>query len=197
MLYFLEIQQERKMVLLSIILLCIVIFLIFYMTYERFSYFSIRSIPCPPISSVIFGHLSDLWSAHSYSEQLRKWTLEYGSIYGIFEGIHPVYVISDVKLIQEVFVTQFNRFYARRIPLANRILGEERLHVFATNSYEQWKRQRTILTPAFSSSKMKRLIPIIDSCLDIFMEQLLLKKNEKFINILDLYKRLIMDMICK
>lgn len=185
------------MLLLSLILLCVLLLLISYLIYNRFCYFSIRSIPNPPISSLIFGHLSDLWSARSYSEQLHEWTLEYGSVYGIFEGLHPVYVVSDLKMIQEIFVTQFQRFYARRTPLSNRILGVERLHVFATNSSEQWKRQRTILNPAFSTYKMKRLVPTIDSSINIFMEKLSLQKNEKSLNILELYKRLTMDIICK
>ncbi|CAF3694472.1 unnamed protein product [Rotaria sp. Silwood1] len=185
------------MLMLSFILLCIVVFLISYLIYNRFCYFANRSIPSPPIPSIIFGHLSDLWSARSYSEQLHKWTHKYGSIYGIFEGIHPVYVISDVKIIQEIFVTQFHRFYGRRTQLSNRILGQERLHVFATNSNDQWKRQRTILNPAFSISKMKRIIPIMDSSIDVFIEKLSLKNNEKIINILDFYKRLTMDIICR
>ncbi|CAF3885510.1 unnamed protein product, partial [Rotaria magnacalcarata] len=119
--------------------------------------------------------------ASSYSEQLHKWRLQYGSVYGIFE---------------EIFISQFHRFYARRIPLSNRILGQGRLHVFATNSNEQWKRQRTILNPAFGTSKMKRLIPMMNSSISILVEQLFLKTNEKKINILDFYKRLTIDIIC-
>ncbi len=183
--------------MLTIILLFIVLFLICCIISEHYSYFSNRSILNPPIRSIVYGHLSDLWSAHSYSEQLRQWTIQYGSIYGIFEGIRPVYVISDVKLLQEIFLTQFDRFYARRTPLINKILGDKRLHLFATNSNKEWKRQRMILNPAFSSLKLKQLTPIINSCIDIFIEQLSYEKTEILINILDFYKRLTMDIICK
>lgn len=183
--------------MLSFILFCTFISLIFYLIYHRFCYFSIRSIPNPPIRSVLFGHLSELWSVPSYSEQIRKWTLQYGSVYGIFEGLRPVYVISDIKIIQEIFIKQFHHFYARRTPLSNRILGSDSLHVFATNSSQQWKRQRTVLNPAFSTSKMKRSMPIIESCIDIFFGQLRANKDKEIINILDYFKRLTLDVICK
>ncbi|CAF3694253.1 unnamed protein product [Rotaria socialis] len=149
--------------------------------YKRYCYFSNRSILCPPISSLIFDHLSNVWSASSYSEQLHKWGLQCSSVYGIFEGVRPVYVVSDTNPIIR----------------SNRLLGQDRLHVFATNSNEQWKRQRTILNPTFSTSKMKRLLPMMNSSINIFIAQLFMKTNENKINILDFYKRLTIDIICK
>ncbi|CAF4852218.1 unnamed protein product [Rotaria socialis] len=147
--------------------------------YKRYCYFSNRSILCPPISSLIFDHLSNVWSASSYSEQLHKWGLQCSSVYGIFEGVRPVYVVSDTNPIIR----------------SNRLLGQDRLHVFATNSNEQWKRQRTILNPTFSTSKMKRLLPMMNSSINIFIAQLFMKTNENKINILDFYKRLTIDII--
>jgi cytochrome P450 len=185
------------MVLLSLVFICIILFLLIYLIYNRFCYFSNRSIPCPPISSIIFGHLSDLWSAKSYSEQLRKWTRQYGSVYGLFEGTRPVYVISDIKFIEEIFITQFACFYARRVSLANRLLGREHFNVLSANIAQLWKRQRKILNPTFSGAKMRRLLPTVETCVNIFMERLSLIINEPIINIYEIYKRLTMDVICK
>ena len=185
------------MFLLSIFLLCFLLFLIIYFIYDRFCYFSNRSIPSPPISSIIFGHLSDLWSAKLYSQQLYKWTGQYGSVYGLFEGIRPVYVISDIKVIEEIFVTQFSRFYSRRTTLANRTLGKEHFNVFSANIAHLWKKQRKILNPTFSAAKMKRLLPTVETCINVFMERLALTSTEATINIYEIYKRLTMDVICK
>jgi len=165
--------------------------------YDRFCYFSNRSIPCPPISSIIYGHLSVLWSAKSYSKQLHKWTQQYGSVYGLFEGTRPVYVTSDIKFIQEIFITQFTRFHARRMSLANRILGKEHFNVLSANTAQLWKKQRKILNPTFSGAKMKRLLPTIETCINIFIERLSLTMNGTIINIYEIYKRLTMDVICK
>ena len=185
------------MFILPLVLIGIVLSLLVYLIYNRFSYFSKRSIPSPPIPSILFGHLTDLWSAKSYSEQLRQWTSQYGSVYGLFEGTRPLYVISDIKFMEEVFVTQFSRFYSRRTSLANRILGKDNCNVLSTNVAQMWRKQRKILNPTFSGAKMRRLLPTVETCLKIFLEKLSLKSNDTPFNIYEIYKRLTMDVICK
>ncbi|CAF1044944.1 unnamed protein product [Adineta steineri] len=151
----------------------------------------------PPVSSLIYGHLSQLWSADSYSKQLRKWSLQYGSIYGLFEGFRPVYVVSDLEFIQEVFISQFTRFCARRMLFIHRMLGDRQLNVFGARSIEQWTRQRRILNPTYSISKMKQLLPTLESCTDIFIEKLTSTISNEIINIQEFYLRLSMDIICR
>lgn len=185
------------MFILPCLLISVLLCLIIYFIYQRFQYFAQRSIPSPPIPSIVFGHLKDLWSAKSYSEQLRQWTRDYGSMYGLFEGIRPVYVISDIKIIEEIFVTQFSRFYSRRITLANRILGKENFNVLSANISSLWKKQRKILSPTFTSAKMKRLFPTVQTCINIFIDRLTSTPNNAVINIYEIYKRLTMDVICR
>lgn len=184
------------MFIVSSLLVCILLCLVVYLIIHRFRYFSNRSIPSPPIPSILFGHLKDLWSAKSYSEQLRQWTRQYGSVYGLFEGTRPIYIISDIKLIEEIFVTQFSRFYSRRITLANRILGKENFNVLSANIAQLWKKQRKILSPTFSAAKMKRLLPTVETCVNLFIERLALTPKDTIINIYEIYKRLTMDVIC-
>ncbi len=144
-------------------------------------------------SSLIFGHLSELWSAKLYSEQIQKWSRQYG----LFEGTRPVYVISDIKFIEEVFITQFSRFYSRGPHLGSEILGHEYDNLLSTNTAQIWKRQRKILNPTFSGAKMKRLLPTVQTCVHIFMEKIKTIPNQTIINIYEMYKRLTIDVICK
>ncbi len=185
--------------IILILLIFIILFLVVvvYLTYDRFCYFSKRSIPCPPMPSVIFGHLPDLWSAKLYSEQLQKWTRQYGSVYGLFQGTRPVYVVSDIKFIEEVFITQFARFYSRGPHLGSEILGKEYDNILTTNTAEIWKRQRKILNPAYSGAKIRRLLPTIDTCINIFIERLASTQNGTVINVFEMFKRLTIDIICK
>jgi cytochrome P450 len=180
-----------------LLLLGLVLFVVVYLIYNRFSYFSNRSIPSPPISSLIFGHLSELWSAKLYSEQIQKWSRQYGSIYGLFEGTRPVYVISDIKFIEEVFITQFARFYSRGPHLGSEILGHEYDNLLSTNTDQIWKRQRKILNPTFSGAKIKRLLPTVQTCVNIFMEKIITIPNKTILNIYEMYKRLTIDVIWK
>ena len=186
------------MVILLVFLLFLTIcFLTCCYIHHRLSYFSRCSIPSPPISSLIYGHLSQLWSAHSYSKQLQTWSSQYGPIYGLFEGLRPVYVVSDLNFIQEVFVSQFTRFSARRMLFIHRILGTRQLNVFGARSVEQWARQRRILNPTYSVSKMKQLLPTLQACTNVFMEKLTSVTPTESINIQELYLGLTMDVICE
>jgi cytochrome P450 len=185
------------MVMLLVLLLLTICFLVYWFIRHRYSYFLRRSIPSPPISSLIYGHLFELWSADSYSEQLRTWSSQYGPVYGVFEGLRPVYVVSDLDFIQEVFVSQFTRFCARRRLFIHRILGDRQLNVFGSRIAEQWTRQRKILNPTYSISKMKQLLPTLQVCTDVFMEKLTLTIPTESINIQELYLRLAMDIICE
>ena len=176
------------MSIIPILLIFIIVFLVACIFYHRFCYFSNRSIPSPPIPSIIYGHLSDLLSVKSYSKQLQIWTRQYGSVYGIFEGTCPIYVVSDIKFIEEIFVTQFSRFPARRTTLGSRILGEEHSNVFTTNEAERWKKQRKTLNPTFSGAKMRRLLPTVEVCMNIFIERLkVMTKETALINIYEIY----------
>jgi hypothetical protein len=49
-----------------------------------------------------------------FSSQIQAWTRQFGPIYGLFEGTRPMYVVSDVDFLQEVFIKQFSSFHSRR-----------------------------------------------------------------------------------
>jgi cytochrome P450 len=81
--------------------------------------------------------------------------------------------------------------------LINRVLGKERFNVLTANISQLWKKQRKILNPTFSGAKMRRLLPTVDTCVNIFIEKLAQTKDGTIFNIYEIYKRLTMDVICK
>ena len=189
-------HNKQNMTLLSLLLFCVVVLLAVYVVYQRLCYFSKRSIPCPPIPSIFFGHLATLWSVKSFSEQLHQWTQQYGTVYGLFEGLRPMLVISDVGFIEEIFIKQFARFSSRRQALLGHVLGEKRAHVFSARNLFNWKRQRKVLQPLFGGPKMKRLLPTMETCMDVFMEKLAETTDGTTIDMFAFYKRVTMDVIC-
>jgi hypothetical protein len=102
---------------LTLILLTVVLCLIVAYLWNlkcQYDYFKRHNIPGPP-PTFLFGHYLTFWSTDSYSRQLEQWTKQYGSIYGLFEGSRPMYVVSDVDFIQEVYIKQFASFHSRRL----------------------------------------------------------------------------------
>jgi cytochrome P450 len=110
----------------------------------------------------------------------------------IFIGTRPVYIVSDVSFLQEVFITQFSNFDGRHVPLLTHILGRDRLHVFASSG-NQWRCHRQILVPAFSSIKLKKMTSKINECVKTFVD---LSKDGD-INIPNRLKQFTLDVICK
>ncbi|CAF1404741.1 unnamed protein product [Adineta steineri] len=78
--------------ILTIFLLAITLCLIFgyiCILKSRCNYFKQRGLSGPsPV--LFFGHYRILWSLPNLSEQLRQWTQQYGSIYGLLEGTRPM-----------------------------------------------------------------------------------------------------------
>src|ERR1700733_6571562 len=81
---------------------------------SRYNYFKRHGIPGPP-HRFFFGHYKTLWSTKSFSKLIQQWTRQYGSIYGLFAGTQPMYVVSDVDFLQEVYIKQFSSFHLRNI----------------------------------------------------------------------------------
>ena len=180
---------------LSLILFSVVIALVIYYIFvlkQRYQFFSDRHVRTPPFQ-FFFGHMRTLWNADSFHRQLESWTKEYGKIYGIYEGSLPTFIVSDPDFLREVFIKQFNVFHARK----SSILDDLSHNIFSTSG-SKWRRQRHVVSPAFSPTKLKSMSPLINGCIDDAMNKLIehVEKGDQF-NIYTYYKRMTMDAICK
>ncbi|KAK6009597.1 hypothetical protein OSTOST_25465, partial [Ostertagia ostertagi] len=45
---------------------------------------------------------------------LQEWTKTYGAVYGIQEGLRRTLVVSDVGMIRDLFMKQYDYFYGRK-----------------------------------------------------------------------------------
>ncbi|CAG2102956.1 unnamed protein product [Medioppia subpectinata] len=87
-----------------------------------------------------------------------QWQKLYGTVYGIYSGNRPVLIVAEPELIKQICVKDFNVFTdrntnTRRHPILSRHLVAE--------SGDDWKRIRSIVTPTFSSGKMKKMLSAI------------------------------------
>ena len=183
------------MIVFDILVACLLTVLVayFWTLNGRYSYFRERRIPSPPFS-FFFGHYKTIWSTPLLTRQLQKWTRQFGSIYGLYEGTRPLYIVSDVEFLREVFINQFSSFHSRRLPFIIRKSKNSVAHLLGSSG-ETWHRQRLVLNPAFSSTKLRLMTPMIDDCVDALMRKL--NEINGGVNIYLLYKRLTMDVICK
>ncbi|NWU55221.1 CP3A9 protein, partial [Dromas ardeola] len=83
---------------------------------------------------------------------------KYGKVWGIYDGRQPVVAVVDPQIIKTVLVKECYSTFTnrRRFDLA----GVLRNAVSLAED-EQWKRIRTVLSPTFTSGKLKEMFPII------------------------------------
>ncbi|XP_065500652.1 cytochrome P450 3A21-like [Caloenas nicobarica] len=100
------------------------------------------------------------------SMEYRKGLLEYdtecfqkyGKIWGIYDGRQPVLAVTDPQIIKAVLVKEFYSTFTNRRNLD--LVGMLRDAVSIAED-EQWKRLRTVLSPTFTSGKLKEMFPIM------------------------------------
>ena len=185
--------------LFTLILLTLVVCLIVAYLWNlksHYDYFKRQHLPGPsPV--FLFGHYLTIWSTHAYSRQLQKWTQQYGSIYGLFEGSRPMYVVSDVDFLQEVYIKQFASFHSRRLPLIMKQNGGQKVHILAASGVK-WRRQRHVINPTFSTAKLKLMSPLVNHYIQSLINKVKhFADNKEEFNIYEMYKRLTMNVICK
>lgn len=83
---------------------------------------------------------------------------KYGKIWGIYDGRKPVMVILDPTIIKTILVKECYTYFTnrRKFPLNGDLES-----AVSIASDEQWKRIRTVLSPTFTSGRLKEMYPLI------------------------------------
>ena len=111
----------------------------------------------------------------------------------IYNGLKPSLVVGDPELIKDILVKDFHNFTDRR--KGTNIHPILRQHLVLAEG-EQWKRVRGIVSPSFSSGKMKRMYPLIKECLNEFLDALdVIAREGKDLDVKLAYGNYTMDVI--
>ena len=138
---------------------------IFYMGWKKMSFFRNLGIPedpgTYPIGSQPQWELfsGNLAFVNLFDKQYKQFEgLKMYGWYGTF-GL-PQLVVQDMDLVKDVLIKDFDHFVDRRE------------FTFGSNKYlanmltilkgEKWKAMRTLMSPVFTSGKLKLMVPLID-----------------------------------
>lgn len=140
---------------------------IWYYFKDTHNFFKERGIPYP----TSFPLVGSLWQAMfqriPFSEAIKYiYNISPDAKYvGFFDLMTPVIAIRDIELVKSITVKNFEHFVDHRSfqnsemePLFNK-------NLFALRG-ERWKEVRTLLSPAFTSSKMKAMFKLMHECGD-------------------------------
>ncbi|XP_030221068.1 thromboxane-A synthase isoform X1 [Gadus morhua] len=93
----------------------------------------------------------------------------HGRVCGYYIGRRPIVVLADPDIIRQVTVKGFSTFPNR---LNNNFAPKPMSDCLLMLRDEQWKRVRSVLTPSFSSAKMREMVPLINTATDVLMNNL-------------------------
>ncbi|XP_076416789.1 lithocholate 6-beta-hydroxylase-like [Peromyscus maniculatus bairdii] len=160
-----------------------------YGTYSN-GIFKKLGIPGPkplPFLGTILGYRNGLWK---FDIDCYK---KYGKIWGFYDGRQPMLAITDPEIIKTVLVKEcYSVFTNRR---ASGPLGFMKKSINLSED-EEWKRLRTLLSPTFTSGKLKEMFPIIGQYGDTLVKNLRREEERgKPVNIKDILGAYSMDVI--
>ncbi|XP_005413824.1 PREDICTED: cytochrome P450 3A11-like isoform X3 [Chinchilla lanigera] len=136
-----------------------------YGTYTH-GHFKRLGIPGPKPLPFLGNLLSYFKGTWKFDVECYK---KYGKIWGLYEGRHPVLFITDPDMIKTVLVKEFYSAFTNHKPIRPAVLMRKSLF---SSEDGQWKRIRTLLSPTFSSGKLKEMFPIIEQYADVLLKNL-------------------------
>lgn len=168
-------------ILVSVILLGIFIFQKFQNHRNYFDKHGILYMKPLPV-------LGNMWPALSMREPLveclnRAYKLHEDAKYvGFFDFGTPVVVLKDLDLVKSVTVKNFDHFVNHR-----GFVDPEQEPLFGNNLFSlhdnKWREIRNLLSPAFTSSKMKGMFKLMSDCASNFVDFLAEKSQKKPLDI--------------
>ncbi|XP_073931685.1 cytochrome P450 3A11-like [Castor canadensis] len=147
-------------------------------------------IPGPkplPLLGTSLSYIKGLWK---FDTECYK---KYGKMWGLYDGKSPVLAIMDAEMIKTVLVKEFYSTFTNRRDIGP--LGFMGKAVSIAKD-EEWKRIRALLSPAFTSGKLKEMFPIITQYGDVLVKNLKQEaEKDKPVTMKDIFGAYSMDVI--
>ena len=106
----------------------------------------------------------------------------YGRVYGGYAITGKYLIVNEPDLIKEIFVKSFNVFPQHKLINISQSPKLDNMLFFMPGN-DNWKRVRSIITPAFTSGKLKAMMSQISDITDNFVTHLeAFEKTGKKIN---------------
>ncbi|XP_047021202.1 cytochrome P450 6a2-like [Helicoverpa zea] len=185
---------------LSGILLVVLLFLtallaVFHYTSRGRKYWLNRNVPyrepCP-----LFGNFGATFTMRrSYTRMLKFFYDNYRGykFVGLFQARRPTLMVLDLDVAKTVFSKEFQCF-SDRVSVSTDTQREPLLRNLANMSGAEWKAMRHIVTPTFSSAKMKAMFPLIAECAQT-LKTIMLKEAVEDMNVPSVMMRFTTDVI--
>ncbi len=130
---------------------------------RRFNYWSRHGVSGPKF----FEYKGFFTIHHDWTvEQIKK----YGRVYGAYDLFGRNLIVNEPDLIRDIMVKDFHNFPNRKNINLGR--GLTNYSIFFLPGNEDWKRIRSIVSPTFTSGKLRQMMSSISDISDKFVHNL-------------------------
>ncbi|XP_072453776.1 cytochrome P450 3A12-like [Notamacropus eugenii] len=118
---------------------------------------------------------------------------KYGKIWGFYDGRQPVLAVTDPEILKSVLVKECYSIFTNRRDFGPTGILESAVSVAED---DQWKRIRTVLSPTFTSGKLKEMFSIINRYGDVLVKNMWkAAEKSKPVTMKDIFGAYSMDVI--
>ncbi|XP_050716925.1 cytochrome P450 3A41-like isoform X2 [Eriocheir sinensis] len=166
----------------------------------RHSFWSSRGVPSPPALPFI-GHFHKEYFIDAQGVEFIKENYKkhyHSMMFGMYDFFNPVLVIFDPDMIKNVMVRDFDHFTdLRDFHLKTGVERDEMVsEMLSLKNGADWKNLRAIMTPTFTSGKIKGMFPLVCDKADVLVKVLLKEASENtHVNVKKTFGRFTMDTI--
>jgi len=144
---------------------------LYYFILSNLSYFERRKVPhVRPIP--LLGNLAPfVFRRISHMELLQKLYNRFSDAkyFGFYDFLTPTYIIRDPDLISTIAIKQFDNFCDHRNFVNETLDPIASKNLFGMKG-DHWREMRKLLSPSFTSSKMKMMFGLMTQCVENFVD---------------------------
>ncbi|XP_076029307.1 cytochrome P450 6k1-like [Oratosquilla oratoria] len=165
--------------LATAVLVITVVVLLFGYCHHRHQYWQSKGVFVPPVIPLI-GHSLSVFSMienrFQYVDKILQKTK--APFIGVYECLTPSLIIRDSALLKNIMIKDFDHFVDRRpFDMGNADKAfDEMLFILQG---EKWKKLRSIVTPSFTTGKLKGMVPLMQEKCNKLVDLLLREGQEK------------------
>ncbi|XP_066961972.1 cytochrome P450 3A41-like [Macrobrachium rosenbergii] len=151
------------MMLVTLAIVALLVTSLWLYNKHRHSYWAKRGILSPPALPLL-GNFIDIVAGNpgrwTFDEKVyRNYTK--GGLGGAYFLLSPILYISDPEMIKQILVKDFDHFAQRQTFTSLHKKDEAMSEMLFILNGEKWKRLRNIMTPTFTSGKLKNMFHLV------------------------------------